>query len=68
MSEIFRMFIGFAVALLMISKDITEEQFAEATGLCKTNGGLEHYTVGAIGLPAVTCKNGAKFTIGKADE
>lgn len=68
MSEIFSMFIGFAVALLMISKDITEEQFTEATDLCKTNGKLEHYTVGAIGLPVVICKNGAKFTAGKANE
>lgn len=63
MSEILTMFIGFALALLMISKDITEEQFAEAAALCKTNGGLEEYTVGAIGLPVVTCKNGAEFTI-----
>jgi len=68
MSEILTMFIGFALALLMISKDITEEQFAEAAALCKTNGGLEQYTVGAIGLPVVTCKNGAKFTVGKANE
>ena len=68
MSEILTMFIGFALALLMISKDITEEQFAEATALCKTNGGLEQYTVGAIGLPTVTCKNSARFTVGKANE
>jgi len=68
MSEILTMFIGFALALLMISKDITEEQFAEATALCKTNGGLEQYTVGAIGLPVVACKNGAKFTVGKVNE
>ena len=68
MSEILTMFIGFALALLMISKDITEEQFAEAITLCKTNGGLEQYTVGAIGLPTVTCKNGAKFTVGKVNE
>ena len=68
MSEILMMFIGFASALLMISKDITEEQFAEVTALCKTNGGLEQYTVGAIGLPIVTCKNGAKFTVGKVNE
>ena len=40
MSEILTMFIGFALALLMISKDITEEQFAEAAALCKTNGGF----------------------------
>ena len=68
MKEILMMFIGFASALLMISKDITEEQFAEVTALCKTNGGLEQYTVGAIGLPTVTCKNGAKFTVGKVNE
>jgi len=68
MSEILTMFIGFALALLMISKDITDEQFAEASALCKTNGGLEEYTVGAIGLPVVTCKNGANFTVGKANE
>ena len=68
MSEILTMFSGFALALLMISKDITEEQFAESTALCKTNGGLEQYTVSAIGLPVVTCKNGAKFTVGKANE
>ena len=68
MSEILTMFIGFALALLMISKDITEKQFAEATALCKTNGGMEQYTVGAIGLPTVTCKNGAKFTVGKVNE
>ena len=68
MSEILTMFIGFALALIMISKDITEEQFAEASALCKTNGGLEEYTVGAIGLPIVTCKNGAKFTVGKVNE
>ena len=68
MSEILTMFIGFALALLMISKDITEEQFAEATALCKTNGGLEEYTVVAVGLPTVTCRNGARFTVGKVDE
>ena len=68
MRERLMMFSGCASALLMMCKDSTEEQFAEATALCKTNGGLEEYTVGAIGLPVVTCKNSAKFTVGKANE
>jgi hypothetical protein len=63
MSEVIFWLLGLWLGVVWAFSTVTEDQFAKAQEMCKTNGGMIKYVSNSVGYPDVTCKNGAKFTI-----
>lgn len=65
MSELIAYASGVFIALVCAFSTVTETQWTEANNLCSPNGGLTRYVSDTLGSPRITCKNGAKFTLGE---